>query len=106
MKAKENNLWDEFRKYHKKELKYCDKLKNDEKDFCEKINDDFYSSVKEIYEDLKELVENGKGKKIDFSFQSTPIVGYSDTAYKKGGVVIIGYNEHKGKDADDENKDN
>ncbi len=108
MKAKENNLWDEFCKYYEEERNYCDKLKNDEKDFCKQINDYFYDYVNKIYDNLKELklIDKDKGKKIDFSFQTTPIIGYSDTAYKKGGVVIIGYNEHKGKDADDENKDN
>ena len=56
------------------------------------------------FSELKKTLEESLKTKIDKKYwQTTPIIGYQETVYKKGGVIIIGINENdrsKGKDND------
>lgn len=99
------SAWDNFIKYHEKEIEYCNNiLQKDQKEICIKLNKNFYNLIKEIYDDLSSYQENTEHNNKKIAFQTTPIIGFSRSAYKTGGYVIIGYNEHEGEDKNDENK--
>ena len=47
------------------------------------------------FSELKKTLEESLKTKIDKKYwQTTPIIGYQETVYKKGGVIIIGINEN------------
>jgi hypothetical protein len=64
---------------------------NEERELCHKINENF-SKFKEKLEKFSEIGELNN----NYQWQTTPIIGYQETVYKKGGAVIIGYNENSG----------
>ena len=80
-----------------REIKWCKNnanLSEEERGLCENINEKF----SELKKTLEDSLKTGNNKIV---WQTTPIIGYQETVYKKRGVIIIGINENdrsKGKD--------
>lgn len=73
-----------------------DNLKNnEERKTCRNINENFskFNDKLKEFSEVDELNNN-------YQWRTTSIIGYQDRVYKKGGAVIIGYNEKSGSKKD------
>jgi hypothetical protein len=49
---------------------------------------------------IKRVEPRPDNKRVSWEYQTTPIIGYMDTAYKSGGILIIGDNENIDNEVD------
>ena len=68
------------------------KLREEDLKRCIQINTEFYK----LKEDLKKRFSGNN----ELIWQTTPVIGFHESVYKEGGVIIIGYNEHVGGNDD------
>jgi len=103
----------EFENFNKMEIKLCKSLSGNEKKVCKTLNKDFYEFIKRVEidivkattpfivnEDFYEFIKRVEPR-LDYivdswEYQTTPIIGYMDTAYKSGrDTHYWGQREHR-----------